>query len=297
MDWGFFSVTAYDNAATTRDNSVLARTLTPTSDDPTWSNIAKWDVKFDVCPQALSGSVDGDVTKLWAIDSGSAVAPPAVHGPALYSYKDTLAIISVDLSQPQDAGVIPFNPVSGASHQIVFTWSSPSDKVTEFDFVIATDTGFDEVVLDEPVAKSSGTWDAGDIISKIVGPDAGGNFAISFMPETTYYWRVRVDAAGPVRSAWSEVRSFTTGALPEQLPPVVIEQAPAPVISAPTMPEIVVEAPEIIIPEQAAPEIVIPEQPAPAPAVPTWAIYAIIIIGAVLVIALIVLIMRTRRPV
>jgi hypothetical protein len=233
--------------------------------------------------------VDGDVTKLWAVDS---------MGPALYSYKDSLAIIGVALSQPADAGVIPFNPVSGASHQIIFTWTSPSDKVTDFDFVIATDTGFDEVVLDESVAKSSGTWDAGAIISKIVGPDAAGNFAISFMPETTYYWRVRVDAAGPVRSAWSEVRSFTTGELPEQLAPVIVEQAPAPVIQVPPTPEIVLESPEIVVPApQPAPEIVIPAAPAPTPAVPTWAIYAIIIIGAVLVIALIVLIMRTRRPV
>jgi hypothetical protein len=293
---GVLYVTAYDTAATTRDNSVLARTLNPTADDPTWSNIPKWDVKFDVDPLALSGSVDGDVTKLWAIDSGSAVAPPALRAPALFSYKDTLAVIGVDLSQPLDAGIIPFNPVSGASHQIIFTWTSPSDKVSKFDFVIATDSGFDEVVLDESVLKA-GTWDEGDIISKIVGPGAAGNFAISFMPETTYYWRVRVNSEGPVRSAWSEVRSFTTGALPEAQPPVIIEQAPAPVIQAPEMPEIVVEAPEVVIPEQPAPEIVIPEQPAPAPAVPTWAIYAIIIIGAVLVIALIVLIMRTRRPV
>jgi photosystem II stability/assembly factor-like uncharacterized protein len=276
-----------DNA-TGGDNSMLVRTLTPTDDDPTWSSAASPGEEFDAMPTALKMSVSSDVTKLWAIDTG---------GPALFSYKDTLATIGVDLSLPADAAVIPFNPVSGASNQIIFSWMSPSDKVNDFDFVIATDTSFNEVVLDESVSKSSGTWDSDKIISKIVGPNAAGAFAISFMPETTYYWRVRVDAAGPVRSAWSEVRSFTTGALPEAQPPVIIEQAPAPVISAPEMPEIVVEAPEVVIPQQPAPEIVIPEQPAPAPAVPTWAIYAIIIIGAVLVIALIVLIMRTRRPV
>jgi hypothetical protein len=31
------------------------------------------------------------------------------------------------------------------------------------------------------------------------------------MPETTYYWRVRVDVAGPMYSPYSEVRQFTTG--------------------------------------------------------------------------------------
>ena len=122
--------------------------------------------------------------------------------------------------------------------------------------------------------------------------------ADTFMPGETYYWRVRLNSTGPVYSPWSEVRSFTVGELPEAPAPVVITQAPAPVISVPPAPEIVLEAPEIVIPAPTpAPEIVIPAAPAPAPAVPSWAIYAIIIIGAVLVIALIVLIMRTRRPV
>jgi len=122
------------------------------------------------------------------------------------------------------------------------------------------------------------------------------------MPETTYYWRVRADATGPIYSPWSAVRSFTIGTLPEAAAPVIIRQPPpAPVIEVPPAPEIVLQPPDIILPAPPAPtpapEIVIPAAPAPAPAVPSWAIYAIIIIGAVLVIALIVLIMRTRRPV
>jgi hypothetical protein len=271
-------------------DSVLVRTLTPKADDPTWSSVESDGERFNRGPSALRMSMSGDVTKLWAIDADASQA--------LFSYKDTLATVGVSMSLPANAAQIPFNPVSGASNQIIFSWTSPSDKVSDFDFVIATDTGFNEVVLDEPVTKSSGTWKSGDVISKIVGPGAGGNFAISFMPETTYYWRVRVDAAGPVRSAWSEVRSFTTGALPEQQAPVVIQQPPAPVIEVPPTPEIILQPPEIVLPAPTpAPEIVIPSAPAPAPAVPSWAIYAIIIIGAVLVIALIVLIMRTRRPV
>jgi len=87
---------------------------------------------------------------------------------------------------------------------------------------------------------------------------------------TTYYWRVRaIKDTAPV-SGWIS-GAFTTMAKPvEPLPPVEITPTPP------------------------APEIVIP--PAPAPITPAW-IYVIIAIGAVLVIAVIVLIVRTRRAV
>jgi len=269
-------------------DSVLVRTLTPTSDDPTWSSIESDVETFDALPTALriSGS---DPTKLWAIDTVAM---------GLFSYKDTLATASVASRAPADGSDILFNTVSGDASQIVFSWTSPSDEVTDFDFEIATDTDFDETLISESKADAGG-WDEGDVISIIVGPGASDPFNVSFMPDTTYYWKVRVDAAGPVRSAWSETRSFTLGSLPEILPPVVIEQPPAPVISVPPAPSITLQPPEIVLPAPppAPPEIVIPAAPAPTSPVPTWAIYAIIIIGAVLVIALIVLIMRTRRPV
>ncbi len=273
-------------------DSILARTLTPTSDDPTWSTKVLGTATFTAAPTALRISAGSDITLLWAIDTAS---------DALYSYKDTLAMDPVGARSPADGADIPFNTVSGESEQIVFSWTSPSDKVTEFDFEIATDTDFDETVIAQAVVKSSGTWDEGDVISQIIGPGASGNFDVRFMPDQTYYWKVRVDAAGPVRSAWSETRSFSTGSLPEVLPPVIIQQPPAPVIQVPPAPSITITPPEIVLPAPLpappAPEIIIPAAPAPTPPVPSWAIYAIIIIGAVLVLALIILIMRTRRPV
>jgi len=270
-------------------SSILLRTLTPTDDDPTWSTGLSGTQNFNATPQALKLSAGSDITKLWALDTASA---------ALYSYKDTLAVAPMELSLPADDADIPFNTVSGLSSQIIFSWKSPSDKVTRFDFEIATDSGFNEDVLSLDIQKSSGSWDEGNTISQIVGPGASGDANIQFNPETTYYWRVRVDAAGPVRGAWSETRSFTTGALPEIQPPVIIEQPPAPIIQVPPTPEITIQPPEIVLPApQPVPEIVIPSAPEPTPPVPQWALLVIIIIGAVLVIALIVLIMRTRRPV
>ncbi|MFC1977529.1 hypothetical protein ACFLWS_04615 [Chloroflexota bacterium] len=102
---------------------------------------------------------------------------------------------------------------------------------------------------------------------------------------TTYYWRVRgiltesylsgktiIPAVG---SPWS-TGIITTMAKPVEVAPPVVITPPA----TPAPPEIkVIEVP----------------MPAPAPAIPSGLLYAIVGIGAVLVIALIVLIVRTRR--
>ena len=82
---------------------------------------------------------------------------------------------------------------------------------------------------------------------------------------TTYYWRVRGVNANQT-SEWAE-GVFTTMDVPvEPLPPVVVEPTPAPIIELTT--------PEVI---------------------PTYMLWIIIGIGAILVIALIILIVRTRR--
>jgi hypothetical protein len=84
---------------------------------------------------------------------------------------------------------------------------------------------------------------------------------------TTYYWRVR--AAG---GEWT-YGVFTTEAAPEEpTPPVIIEPTPP----APPAEVKVVEVPV-------------------APAIPNYLLWVIVGVGAVLFIALIVLILRTRR--
>jgi hypothetical protein len=101
-----------------------------------------------------------------------------------------------------------------------------------------------------------------------------------FNPGTTYYWRIRV--ATPIRSGWSEVRSFTVEEA-TVTPPVVIEDRPPD--------EITVEVPDVIV--NVPPTV---EVPAAQTITPAW-IYVIIVIGAILVIAVIILIVRTRRAV
>ena len=280
-------------------DSYLYRSLNPTSDEASFNAITSAGETFDLIPSALKVSRSGDVTKLWAIDSYST--------DELFSYKDTLATVKPTLAGPADGYVLKVNPISGHAHDMTFTWNEPSDKVTSYDIVIALDSGFNEKAMDMAVSSDA------SVVGLVVGPTGsskteGGtvfSYVLEFMPDTTYYWKVRVDAntmgtssLGPVRGQWSEARTFTVEAA-EVMPPVIIQQAPAPIISVPPAPAITLQPPEIVLPAPppAPPDIIIPAAPAPTPPVPTWAIYAIIIIGAVLVLALIILIMRTRRPV
>ncbi|MFC2020885.1 WD40/YVTN/BNR-like repeat-containing protein [Chloroflexota bacterium] len=103
---------------------------------------------------------------------------------------------------------------------------------------------------------------------------------------TAYYWRVRGITAEPYTSGKSVVVPagpwvtgvFTTMAEPAgpSEPAVVTITEPAP----PAPPPTIVKVPETTVVQQA---------------IPSWMLLTIIIIGAVLVIALIVLIVRTRR--
>jgi len=259
------------------------RTLSPTSSEPSsgmWSTMKSAAERFTAAPQALKVSTGS--TKLWAVDTTTGLTKP------LFSYTDELATAGPTVTAPADGSVVAVNPVSGGTYTVALSWSRLS-KSTVYDYQVALDSGFVEKVINESTSSTTSSTPA-------VVVNVGGGV---LMPGTTYYWRIRTNIAGPIRSQWSPTRSFTIGDLPEAQAPVVIQQPPAPVIEVPPTPEIILQPPDIILPAPppAPPEIVIPAAPEPTPPVPTWAIYAIIIIGAVLVIALIVLIMRTRRPV
>jgi len=88
---------------------------------------------------------------------------------------------------------------------------------------------------------------------------------------TVYFWAVK--AVEPTESPQS-IGTFTTMAKAvAPAPPVTVKEVPAPIINIPAT----------------------PTAPAPTPITPAF-IWAIVIIGAVLIIAVIVLIVRTRRP-
>ncbi len=98
---------------------------------------------------------------------------------------------------------------------------------------------------------------------------------------TAYYWRVKAvsgttEAGDLVESNWVSYVFITMDEPVEPTPPIVVEEAP-------TLPDITIVQPDIVVP-----------LPAVTPITPAW-IYVIIGVGAVLVIALLVLIVRTRR--
>ena len=182
----------------------------------------------------------------------------------LYSYSDTVVDVAPTLAGPSDGFVVKINPISGYTMDITATWAKPSSKVTEYQLRFAFDKSFDEVAKTITTASTSTT------VSQVVGHSADAAFDL--MPGETYFWKVRVKT--PIYSPWSKVRV------------VVVEEAEVPIMPAPV---VTVQPPQVTVE--------VPPAPAPVPAIPAYLLWTIIGIGAVLVIALIVLIVRTRRVV
>lgn len=158
------------------------------------------------------------------------------------------------------------SPVNGGTVTSVnpaFSWS-PVAGAKMYEFQLAVGTNFGAALHAEKLA------------------DTGIRPAVKLDPGMTYFWRVRV--VEPQVGDWSSIANFTV-AEPEEAPPppVVVEQVPPPQINIPAAPP--------------AQVIQLPEAPAPPAQIAPGYIWAIIIIGAVLVIAVIVLIVRTRRSV
>ena len=150
-----------------------------------------------------------------------------------------------------------------AAVQPTFTWTAVAGA-TSYEFVLA-----EEIGQDDPFA----------IIDYSATTDINGHVAREQLKyDTVYNWRVRaVNAVGP--GPWIN-GFFTTVAEPEPepvpVPPVVIKETP------PT------PAPEIIL-------NVPPATKQDVQVIPDYLLWVVIAVGAVLIIAVVVLIVRTRR--
>jgi hypothetical protein len=177
-------------------------------------------------------------------------------------------------------------PVDGPA----FAWGAPVGGATSYDWQLSTDPTF--TVITEGEVNTTLTF--------LVWP---GPLAF----EQDYYWRVRANTAAGV-GPWA-TQVFTTVA--EGIPPVTVEPPPTPTITvsvpppvvttqpAPTItvdpPDVIVTVPQptttVVTVTQAPPIVNIPEDETPV------YIWVIVAIGALLTIAVIVLIVRTRRVV
>ena len=149
-----------------------------------------------------------------------------------------------------------------AAIQPTFTWTAPATS-TSYEFVLAEEIGQDNkfAIID---------YSATTTINGHVARE-------SLKYGTVYNWRVRaVSAAGS--SDWAE-GFFTTATepepAPEPVPPVKIIQQDAP------------PAPEIILQ--------VPPTEAPVNVIPGYLLWTVVAVGALLIIAVVVLIVRTRR--
>jgi len=190
----------------------------------------------------------------------------ATDGPIQSPYSEVRTLTIEPSAAMSPAVLAPQNGASGIALVPAFSWG-PVAGAAKYEFQLA-------------VAPHAKGWKTPVYAATIA--ETGIVPTVKLDNNLTYFWRVR--AVSPIEGSWSAIANFTTLAEPtEAVPPVVVQEVPAPVINIPPAP-----APQqIVIP---------PAPPPPAPIAPTY-IWAIIIIGAVLVIAVIVLIVRTRRAV
>jgi len=159
----------------------------------------------------------------------------------------------------------------------LFVWTAIAGA-TGYEFQLSKDAAFStaNLVIDATGAKAFGNATS----YKLVGAPLAFN--------TTYYWRVRA-FGGTSNTSWSVTAPFTTL---EQVVPPVTSTVPAVTLTPTTVTSTV-----ITIPAATSTVITMPAATQTVNEVNPTYIWAIIIIGAVLVLAVIVLIVRTRRSV
>lgn len=181
--------------------------------------------------------------------------------------------------------LVPNNGMQDASIAPSFVWDMPVDGCDpiSYDFQLATDAGFNNIVVSTNVTGAMGyTYTDRDLDY-----------------DTNHYWRVR-SVYGSLKSAWSPIQNFHTMLEPKD--PIEITSTPAPtltvsippVVTVPPAQTITVSVPPAVTLTQTVtsvptPTITMPDQPTPA------YIWVIVAVGAILTIAVIVLIIRTRR--
>jgi len=214
-------------------------------------------------------------------------ATPALRG-SLQSRLSAVAKVTTECYNVAPNPQVPVQGMQDASLAPSFVWAAPTAGCApvSYDFQLSTDPNFGSFIIDTTVTGTGYTYTARDLAY-----------------DTNHYWRVRSVAADGTKSDWTTVQNFHTMMEPaEVVPPVTITTNPPQtvVVTVPPPQTFTIPAPQTItVPPQvtltqtvtsvAGPTISLPDQPTPA------YIWVIVAVGAVLTIAVIVLIVRTRR--
>ncbi len=186
--------------------------------------------------------------------------------PISSAWSETRSITIQPVAAAVPALASPVNGSTIKNQSPAFSWS-PVTGCTQYEFQLSTTPTFGTQVLTDTPAS------AGTLVPVTIKLEKGKQ----------YFWRVR--AFEPIQGDWSTAGNFLVAVdEPEPTtapPPVTVTNAPPVTITIP--------------PASPAPTYTL-APPAQEEIAPTY-IWAIIIIGAILVIAVIVLIVRTRRSV
>jgi hypothetical protein len=189
------------------------------------------------------------VTYYWKIRTSKPMFSP-------YSEAKYFVVQPVVASVPQL--LVPANGGMNVGKKPSFSWN-PVASATEYQFMLSTNITMTSPIIDIKVDK------------------AGYNLSEELDYGKTYFWKIR--ATTPTVSDWSTLANFTVEKKPaEPVPPVVVQQVPAPVINLPapsTPPAINLGGP--------------PPEP-PPPFVPDYLIGAAIIMGVLLLLVVFLII-------
>jgi len=280
------------------DGSVVGTTITITQGqqgnfaavDFTWTSVnftgakyefqVAWDAEFTniVSDEIYTGTT---VTALNLLAGKTYYCRVKVASPMMSKWSTAVkfnTMIPSDVNEGLNAEgrISPINGSSGVPLTPAITWGSVN-SATSYDFKIATDAAFTNVVESKD-----------GLTTTVFSPSK------PLSANTVYFWEVRANAGTNI-GKWV-VSAFTTaaptsggtggtGGQPQPTPTVIVNMPTQPAQPAPV---ITVNPPAVTVNPPAV--TVVPA----APGTPAY-IWIIIAIGAVLVIAVIVLIARTRR--
>jgi len=198
----------------------------------------------------------------------------------------------------QPVNLVPVNGMQDAPLLPSFVWEEVSNAV-EYEFQLSTDPGMGNLLVD------------------ITTENTAYTLTMELAYDTNHYWQVRAVSGTGTKSTWC-FSNFHTRT--EEIPPVTVEPPPTPNITLPAPqvtvippdvdvtlpapqvtvvpPDITVDVPDVVTvtqqAQQAQPTLVLPIAEKEGTPVYIWVIVGI---GAILTIAVIVLIIRTRRVV
>jgi len=208
----------------------------------------------------------------------------SVDMPYMSRWSASASVVTAWYVLPPDPEV-PDQGLQGAPLLPSFVWEAASGAVS-YDLQLSISPAFTSTIVDTNITVT------------------GYTCTVELAYDLDHYWRVRSVAADGTKSAWCTIQNFHTRLEPiEQLPPVTIVPPPTPTIILPTPQVTVVPQDITVVPPDITVNLPTPtittisstiEMPEEVTPIYIWVIVAI---GALLTIAVIVLIIRTRRVV